>query len=187
MALVRINEKTIVQKVKTFILGHEKPNWMTRISVLIGFFIWLYFIVWHAFIVTSILFVNRFQNPQLIEETFARIGGQYNFNLTYAAWNWVAIDVIFYHALGTMVLLLIPVTGLIIIYRRKKLGYITYLVGNALVALFAVSFLGLKYFSEQISMIDKVIFLAITLYFFVGMFLLKRTKAKEKTSPQLQS
>jgi len=187
MALVRINEKTVIQKVKFFVLGKEKPNWMTRISVLVGFFISLYFLIWQGFIFLVILFVNQFEDPELIKSTFSRIGGQYNFNIRYAAYDWTAVDVIFYHALGSIILISISIVGLIIIYRRKNLGYITYLSGNVLTALFTIIFLGAKYTSEQISIVDKIILIVITLYFFAGMFLLKRTKAKAENPIQTQS
>ena len=179
MAIIRINERTVVQKVKTFILGTEKPNWMTRISVLVGLFISLYFLIWQFFIFISVLFVERLKNPDLIKDTFSRIGGKYNFNIKYASYNWNTMDVILYHSIGTITLLILSTIGLIIIYRRKKLGYITYLLSNGLIILFTILFLGLDYLKEQIGFIDKIIFIVITVYFLTGMFILKRTAEKE--------
>ncbi len=176
MAIVRIDEKTLAQKIKRAVLGSIKPNWMTRISVLIGFFVWLYFVVWQAFIFTSILLVNQFKNPELIKTTFAKIGGKYNFNIKYAQFNWNTMDVMFYHSLALFILFSVSLIGLVIVYRRKKIGYVIYLLGNISIVLFTVLFLGIKYFKEQISFAGKIIFSVISLYFLIGMFFLKNTK-----------
>ena len=184
MALVRINEKTLIQKVKTFIIGKEKPNWLTRISVIFGFGIWLYFVVYLSIIFLSIMFVDKLENPDLIKSTFGKIGGQYNFNIDYADFNWQAIDVIFYHAFISICLLFISLLGLVYIYRRQKIGYILYLTGNIGTVLFSIFFLGLAYFNDQISLTDKILFSGITLYFFGAMFLLKSDKPMAKHEPQ---
>jgi hypothetical protein len=177
MALVRIDEKTLVQKIKFFIIGHEKPNWATRGSVIAGFVLWFYYLIYFSIIFLSILFVDTLEDPQLIKSTFGKIGGKYNFNIDYANFGWQAIDVIFYHALVTIALLCLSLVGLIFIYRRRKTGYLLYLTGNCLVIVFSLLFLGWTYVQEQITVIDKTIFMGITGYFFVAMFFLKRNKA----------
>lgn len=179
MALVRINEKTLVQKIKAFIIGHQKPNWPTRLSVVLGFGIWLYFTVYFSIIFLSILFVDSLENPELIKSTFRKIGGKYNFNINYAQYQWEAIDVIFYHALIIIILLLTSLIGLVFIYRRKKTGYILYLSSNVLAGLFTLFFMGADYANEQITLFDKVLMAGISVYFLVIMFFLKRTTAPE--------
>ena len=186
MALVRIDEKTLIQKIKFLIIGNEKPNWATRVSVLIGFAIWIYYITYLSVIFLSILFVDKLENPELIRSTFGSIGGKYNFNILYESMNWAAIDVILYHALISICLLFISLLGLIFIYRRKKMGYILYLIGNSLTAIFTAIFLGLLYLKDQITMFDKLLFLGITVYFLIAMFFLKREKKDvEITEKQL--
>jgi len=177
MALVRIDEKTLVQKVKTAIIGNEKPNWPTRLSVLLGFGFWFFYMVYFCVIFFSIQFIDALEDPELIRNAFATIGGPYNFNIKYANFNWTAIDVIYFHALFTIALLILSLLGLIFIYRRRKLGYILYLVGNIGTILFALYFLGSSYIQDQISALDKYLFAGITLYFLIAMFLLKSNKA----------
>jgi hypothetical protein len=184
MALVRIDEKTLIQKLKIFIIGSEKPNWGTRLSVLLGFTVWIYYFLYLTVMALSILFVDRLKDPALIKSTFGKIGGKYNFNIRYEALNWAAIDVILAYALISSAILLLSLLGLIYIYRRKKLGYILYLSGNILVVLFTLFFLGLTYVSEQISNVDKVLFVIMTLYFFVAMLFLKRGAENVTTEPQ---
>ncbi|MFK8044700.1 MAG: hypothetical protein AB8B72_04355 [Crocinitomicaceae bacterium] len=177
MALVRIDEKTLVQKVKTVIIGKEKPNWATRISVLLGFGFWFFYMAYLCVILFSILFIDSLEDPDLIRNSFAKIGGSYNFNIKYADFGWTAIDVIYYHALFTIGLLMLSLLGMIFIYRRKQLGYLLYLTGNIGSIIFTLYFLGISYVNDQISVIDKYLFLGITVYFFIAMFLLKRNKA----------
>ncbi|MFD1551087.1 hypothetical protein DNU06_04195 [Putridiphycobacter roseus] len=187
MALVRFDEKTLVQKIKTFIIGNEKPNWFTRLSVLIGFAIWFYYAIWHTLIFLSIAFIDQLKNPDLIRETYGKIGGKYSFNIRYQDMNWLTIDVIYIHAIVVLLLLLISLAGLVLIYRRKKWGYIIYFIGNLSIILFSFFFLGAAYFEEQISYFDKIMFLVVTIYFLIGMFFLKNTKATENPlKPQTQ-
>lgn len=188
MALLRIDEKTLMQKIKVFIIGHEKPNWATRLSIMAGFAVWLYFLLYLAIIFLTILFVDTLENPELIRDTFGKIGGKYNFNIEYQSLNWQAIDVIYYHALISICLLAISLVGLIYIYRRKKIGYILYLVGNTATMAFTFFFLGLAYVADQFSAFDKWFFLGVTIYFLVAMFLLKSNKAiNEKITEPRQS
>lgn len=187
MALVRIDEKTLIQKIKFLIIGSDKPNWATRLSVLIGFAIWVYFIIYLLVIAFSILFVDALENPELIRSTFGSIGGKYNFNILYESMNWAAIDVILYHALISSGLLFISLLGLIFIYRRKKLGYILYIFGNMATAIFTVLFLGLSYFRDQITSFDKFLFLGVTIYFLIVMFFVQQKSNSENITGEPQS
>lgn len=184
MALRRIDEKTIVQKVKNLIIGNQRPKWFIRFSVITAFTIWLYFIIWQAFIFLTILFVNRLESPDLIKQTYARIGGQYNFNIDYAQMNWKTIDVVFFHSIGLFILFLISLIGLINIYKSKKIGYILYLLGNLGVIIFSILFLGLNYIKDQITLVDQSIFISISVIFLLLLFIFK---PKTSESSNLQS
>lgn len=172
MALLKIDERTLVQKIKYFILGKEKPNYLTRISVFIGFIVWLYFIVWQILIFLSILLMDRLQNPEMIANTFDRLGYKYSFM---HRWGINTIQTLSVHSIGVFILLTISLIGLVFIYRRKNKGYLLYLIGNSLFALFTILFLGVDYFNEQISMIDKFLLLGITFYFLIGAFIFKKS------------
>jgi len=171
MALVKINERTLVQKLKRFILGSEKPNFLIRMSVVIGFFIWLYFLVWQILIFLSIVLVNRLQDPDMVLSTFNRIGNKYAFM---HRWGLDTISTLLVHSIAEIALFLISLLGLIFIYRQKKSGHLLYVLFNGLSIVFTILFLGLDYFKEQISLIDKIIFGSITLYFFIVMFIFKK-------------
>jgi len=171
MALLKINERTIVQKIKFFVLGKDKPNYLTRASVFIGFGFWLYFVMWQGLIFLSILLMDRLQNPKMIADTFDRLGHKYAFM---HRWGMSTTQTLSVHSIGVFILLFISLVGLVFIYRRKNTGYFLYLIGNSLYAGFTIILLGMDYFNEQISMIDKFIFIGITVYFTIGMFVFKK-------------
>lgn len=171
MALGRINERTLVQKFKRSILGPDKPGLPIRLSVVFGFFIWLYFTIWQVLIFLSIVLVDRLQNPEMIKDTFNRIGTKYAFM---HRWGLDTLNTLLFHSAVVLGLYFISLLGLIFIYRQKRKGYILYLLGSVLSIAFTIVFLGTHYFSEQISLIDKIIFLITTLYFVIGLFLFKK-------------
>lgn len=172
MALLKIDERTLVQKMKLVILGKNKPNYLTRISVLIGFVIWLYFIIWQGLIFLSILLMDRLKNPDMISDTFNRLGHKYAFM---HRWGMNTTQILSAHSIGVFIFLFISLIGLIFIYRRKSTGYLLYLLSNTFYAVFTIILLGMDYFNEQISMIDKLIFLGITTYFVLGAFVFKKS------------
>jgi len=171
MALLQIDERTLIQKIKTFVLGKEKPNYLTRISVFFGFGIWLYFIIWQVLIFLSILLMNRLQNPKMIGDTFDRLGHKYAFM---HRWVMNTTQTLSVHSIGVFILLCISLIGLVFIYRRKNTGYLLYLIGNFFYSVFTIILLGIPYFNEQISMIDKFVFIGITAYFLIGAFVFKK-------------
>lgn len=173
MALVRIDERTLVQKIKQAILGKEKPSLFRRISVLIGFGVWLYFAVWQGLIFLSIIFMDKLKNPEMIKDVFNRVGAKYTFM---HRWGLKTIDVLTLHSLGMFVFYGLSLFALVLIYRQKKFGHILYFFSNSFAIIFTIIFLGWNYFNQEISMIDKIIFGAVTLYFTLGIFFFKKKK-----------
>lgn len=167
---IKINEKTLVQKIKILVLGKEKPNLFTRFSVIIGFFIWLYFTVWQLLIFLSIVWVDKLENAKTIKKTFAIIGGKYGFNIKYGL---DTMHILFYHSLAIFVLCFFSLVGLIFIYRQKRIGHIIFVLSNVINILFTIVFLGGTYYTEQISSFDKILFYLFTLYFAVVLFVFK--------------
>ena len=170
MVLVRINERTLVQKIKRFVLGSEKPELLIRLSVMVGFLVWLYFAIWEVLIFLSIVLVNRLKDPKMITDTFNRIGTKYAFM---HRWGLDTLNTLLLHSTIVLGFYVLSLAGLVLIYRKIKRGYILYLLGNGLSVLFTFIFLGQDYFVEQISLIDKIIFLVVILYFMVGLFFFK--------------
>ncbi len=173
MALVKINEKTLIQKIKHLILGKEKPNFITRLSVLIGFGLWLFFSLWQTFILLSIILAKRLRNPEMITDTLNRIGNKYAFM---HRWGLDTTNTLIINSIGLLILFGLSLIGLILIYKQKKRGYILYLIANTSAIAFTYVFLGHQYFIEQISLIDQILFAAITLYFLIGLFIIPKTK-----------
>jgi hypothetical protein len=173
MVLVRINEHTLVQKVKKSILGQEKPGLFTRISVWVGFVVWLYFTVWQILIFLSIVLVNRLENPEMIKSTFNRIGNKYAFM---HRWGLDTMNTLWVHSAIILFFYGISLLGLIFIYRKKRRGYIVYFLSSSMCIIFTLVFLGVNYLNEQISLIDKLIFVLIMLYFLISLFFLKKIK-----------
>ncbi|MGV6862668.1 MAG: hypothetical protein ACWA41_12930 [Putridiphycobacter sp.] len=173
MAIVNIDERTLVQKIKISILGKEKPKLFRRISVMVGFGVWLYFTIWQTLIFLSILLMERLKNYETIKEAFDRVGAKYAFM---HRWGLKTTDVLIYHSIGMFVLFGINLFALILIYRKRKIGHVLYLVSFLLMGLFSYFFLGHKYFTNEISLVDKIIFLIAGLYFTTGIFFFKKPK-----------
>jgi len=184
MALVRINERTVVQKIKVFIIGDVKPKLITRIAVVLGFAVWLYFTIWQSLILLSILLVNRLQNPQMITDTFNRIGSKYGF---INRWGLDTNNTLIVYSIVLLALFAVNLLGLIMIYRKNKLGYLIYLLTNGLAIAFTIIFLGTDYFNEQITMIDKITFISITAFFLLGFFIFNTTTKRKLKKQDLES
>jgi hypothetical protein len=171
MALVNIDEKTLVQKLKTLVLGKHKPSKFRRISVIFGFGIWLYFTLWQGLIFLSIILRSRLKNPEMVESAFDQIGMQFGFM---HRWGLDTIKVLLVHSMVVLIFYFFSLIGLILIYREKKSGNILYGLSNGFVMLFTFIFLGFKYVKTQISLVDIILFGAVTLYFLLCLFFFKK-------------
>jgi len=177
MALIKIDDRTIVQKIKRIILGKEKPNLFRRVSVLIGFVIWLYFTIWQGLIGISVIFADKLQNPELIKDSFNRIGAKYAF---LHRWGMNTTEVLVAHSLVMFVFYGLSLFGLILIYRKQKIGHILYFFSNSIAIVFTIVFLGWRYFNYEITLVDKIIFASVTLYFALGIFFFKTKQSINK-------
>lgn len=171
MVLVKIDEKTLVQKLKKIVLGKEKPSKFRRVSVIFGFGIWLYFTLWQVLIFLSIIFRSRLKNPAMIESAFDQIGMQFGFM---HRWGLDTIKVLLVHSIVVLIFYFFSLIGLILVYREKKTGSILYGLSNGFVMLFTFIFLGFNYVMTQISLVDIILFAAVTLYFLLGSLFLKK-------------
>jgi membrane glycosyltransferase len=173
MALVKIDEKTIVQKIKQAVLGKEKPALLRRVSVIIGFLIWLYFLIWQGLIFLSIVFMNRLQNPEIVKETFQKVGTQYTFM---HRWGLTTTNTLIIYSIIFFILFGFSLLGLILIYRKKKTGHIIYFMSNVILIIITLIFLGIKYVINEITLFDQVLYATTTLYFGLGILFFKRPK-----------
>jgi len=169
--LEKIQKINILQRIWIFIIGKETPNTLTQASVAIGFFVWLYLFSWHLITFVTLSLMGTLKNADKIEIAFARVGRQYA--------GYIFGDVTAYlmvHSIIQFIVFGVSLTGLILIWRKKKLGFLLYIFSN--VATYIVTFfiLGSKYMFNELSFYDFLILLTVTLYFAAGYFLFYRGK-----------
>ena len=169
--LEKIQKINIPQRIWLFIVGTTKPNTLTQISVAIGLLVWLYFFSWHLLTFVTLSLMDTLDKATEVEAAFNRIGGNYQLLLpgNITTYLWI-------HSLVQLIVFGISLTGLILIWRRKKLGFILYIAGN--IATYAVTFLilNMAYMWNELSFVDFVLMLIITLYFATGYWLFYKGK-----------
>lgn len=169
--LERIQEINIPQKIWYGIIGKTKPNMLTQISVAIGLCIWFYLFSWHLISFLSLSLMDTLDKAVEIENAFNRIGGKYQTFLpgNITTYLWI-------HALVQVVIYAISLTGLILIWRQKKLGFVFYISANIATYLASFFIMGMYYMYHELKLIDFILLLAITLYFALGYWLFYRNK-----------
>lgn len=170
MALERINKTNVFQRIITLILGSEKPNLLVRTSVISGFIIWLYFFSWHLITFLSLALLDNLKQAPNVRAAYGRIGHLYGYSDTI---NRLTL----YSALQILVYIVIFI-GLILIYRKKRIGIILYLITTITGILITFLIMGFRYMKMEISIVDYTLILATLVYFALG-FLLFYRKPKE--------
>jgi hypothetical protein len=171
MVLEKIQKYNILQKIWIFIIGKETPNLVTRVSVAVALFAWLYFFSWHLITFLTISLMGTLDNAQLLEIAFAKVGGQYS---TYIFGN--VTSYLLVHSLVQMIICGVSLSGLVLIWRKKKAGFLLYVFSN--IAVYPVTFLimGARYMYNELSIFDFFLLLALTLYFLAGYWLFYRKR-----------
>ena len=167
----KIQKINILQRIWIFIIGKETPNTLTQASVMVGFFVWLYLFSWHLITFVTLTLMGTLKNADKIELAFARVGRQYA--------GYIFGDVTSYlmvHSVAQFIVFGVSLTGLILIWRKKKLGFLLYIFSNAATYIVTFFILGSKYMYNELSFYDFLILLTATLYFAAGYFLFYRNK-----------
>lgn len=177
MPIQKIEKLNLLQRLRRIVLGKEKPDLLTRTSVLVGLVVWVYLFSWHLLTFLSIILMNNLkpqgnsQGPQIIKAAFQRVGSrEYGYSDT--------LNRLLVHSIGEMILYGIVLIGLILIYRKKRLGFLLYIF--AFLGTFVLTFfiMGTDYMSKELSMVDSLLILFGVLYFAIGLFLFyKKPKA----------
>jgi hypothetical protein len=169
--LEKIQQINIPQRIWIFIVGTTKPNMLTQASVAIGFCIWLYFFSWQLLTFVTLSLMGTLDKATELDAAFNRIGGNYQMllpgNITTYLWL---------HSLIQLILCGLSLTGLILIWRQKKFGFLLYIFSNAAVYLVTFLLLGMAYMWNELSFMDFILMLAVTLYFATGYWLFYRKK-----------
>jgi hypothetical protein len=150
-------------------LGRYRPNFITQVSVIIGFISWLMLVFGHLISFFSVTLFTKLEQAKLIREAYDRVGYvQYNYRNT--------IQLMFVHSSFQLVIYLIALVGLILIWRQKKVGYLLYVF--SLIASIIVTFFIMRigYLMAEISTLHYILLGANILYFGIGYFLFYRPK-----------
>ena len=137
MSLEKKPKRSLIQRIKHVILGKERPNLLTRLSVWAGFLLWIYLVSWQILTLLSLVLMGSLKQADLVEKSFIRVGSKlYGYADT--------VSLITIHTLLQLVAFGVILFGLILIWRKKRLGFLLYVIGNVLIILITVFVLGLK-------------------------------------------
>lgn len=172
MALEKITKKTLFQRLRHFIMGSVKPNLLTRVSVISGAVVWLYLFVWQLMTFISMLLIGNVHESGTIRSAFYTLGSsKYGLRDT--------VSNLKMHALVQIVIYLIILASLVLIWRKYKIGFLGYVLGNIISLLITVLMLGWAYLLNEIPIFDFILIAVSTLYFSVGIFIFYRKGAQE--------
>ena len=173
MALTRVEPKNIIGRIRNLILGKEKPNLLIRVSCGIGLVIWIYLVSWHVLTLLALLLYRTLKHPEAIIAAFNRVGGRYGLG--------DPMNILFGHATLQLILYFIMLIGLILIYRKKRFGFILYIFATAATFLATFIIMGSKYMVNETSLTDAALLVASAIYFGIGLLLFFK-KPKEKSA-----
>ncbi|UKN02086.1 hypothetical protein K6119_00970 [Paracrocinitomix mangrovi] len=172
MSIEKKEKLTVLQRTRRLILGREKPNLATRISVGIGFLIWVYHVSWQLLTLMAITLMGSLKQEELIRGAFQRVGSKlYYYENT--------IDRLTINTIVSLIAYGVSLLGLILIYRKKKIGFLVYILGNVSVILSTLIIMKLKYFQTEWNYTDLIMLGIPTLYFGFGALWFYKVKAKK--------
>lgn len=177
MVIDRIEKKNLLQKFLRLILGKEKPNFLTRISVLAGFIVWVYLVSWHIMTFLSIFLMDTLKHPEQIRATFYYVGSkEYGLSDT--------LNFLLIHSILEFIVFGVILIGLIMIWRRKRLGFLLYVFGNISTLIVTFFVLGYKYLINETGIFELIILICATLYFTIGLLLFDKLGSKEESTSE---
>lgn len=162
MPLEKKEKLTPIQRLRRIILGREKPNRITRISVGIGFLIWVYLFSWPLLTSMALHLMDSLDHAEVIKGAYYQIGKR-NYR-----WDNEVILLLKIHNYVQLTCYFITLFGLILIYRKKRIGFLVYVLGNLLIVLSTILILKLKYFQFETSYTYVALMIGTTLYFSIG-------------------
>ena len=173
MALEKREKLTPLQRLRRLILGKTRPNRATRVSVGIGFLIWVYLVSWPLLTVMVLTLMGSLEQAEVLEGAFSRLGSKlYGYTNTSTR--------LLIHSLVQLAAYFLVLVALILIYRKKRLGFLLYIIGNAVVILATLFILGLKYFQHEHTYIYLILIGITTLYFGLGALWFYKIKPKRQ-------
>jgi len=168
-----VKKTTVFQRLKNITLGKEKPNLLTRISVIGGFAIWLYLFSWHLLTLLSVILFRNLEYGPKISANYQSVGSKYGYYDT--------VNKLIIHSSAQIIIYIVVLTGLILIWRQKKLGIIVYLISNLSTLFITLIIMGTAYLKYEVGITEYIMIGATTVYFGLGFLLFYR---KKETSQQ---
>lgn len=175
MDLDKTITKTIPQKIKQAILGKENPNFFTRISVGAGFLVWIYLFSWQIFTLLSLVLMGGIKPGwrYTVEGSFQRVGSKlYGFADT--------INSLFVHTVAQFAVFFIILLGLILIWRKKKIGFLFYVIGSVGSLLATIIILGPDFLINETTILDFILVGSSTVYFGIGALWFYKFKGRKE-------
>jgi len=166
MVLDKIVKLNLAQRLRIFILGTERPNLLTRLSVFIAFVVWIYFFTWHLISLLSLLLIDNLKQAATVRAAYTKIGHRYHFSDT--------INRLTLYSLIEVTLYGVLLIGLILIWRKKKTGLLIHIVGNLFNLVITFLLMGYSFMINEIPIYDYCIILAMILYFSIGLIVFYR-------------
>jgi hypothetical protein len=180
MPLEKKEKHTLPQRLRILILGKDKPNRVTRMSVGLGFLIWIYLVSWQILTLMVLLLLKSLEQAELLEGAFSRLGSKlYYYTNT--------LDRLTLHTIVELAAYGIVLFALILIYRKKRLGFLIYIIGNVTVVAATFLILGIKYFQYEMSYTYVVLLSTTTLYFSIGALWFYKWKPGIKTEAKSEN
>ena len=179
--LANVVAVTIPQKIKRLILGKERPNLLTRVSVGAGLVVWVYLFSWHLLTFLSLQMMSGLKPGwrRDVVPAFHRVGSKlYGYADT--------VNMLSVHSLVQFLMYFMILLGLILIWRKKKLGFLLYIFGAIGSLIVTTIILGWDYLINETTPTDFVLIIGSTLYFAIGAWWFYKWKERGKKDETVQ-
>lgn len=172
MTLEKIVKTTFFQRIRRFLMGKEGPDLLTRVSVIAGALIWIYLFAWQLMTFVSTMLIGNVHESGKLRSAFYNLGKtNYNLNDT--------VSTLKMHSLIQIIIYLLILASLILIWRKRKVGFLIYVVGNVASLFITMVMMGWGYLLNEIPIFDFILIGITTIYFSIGILLFYR-KGKEE-------
>lgn len=172
MSVEKKEKLTLTQRLRRLLLGKEKPNLATRLSVNVAFGVWVYLASWQVLTFMVLMLMNSLEDAAVIEGAFNRLGSKmYRFTNT--------VELLSIHNLVQLGIYWLILVSLILIYRKKRIGFLLYVIGNVSLILSTILIMGLKYFQTETSYSYLILIGVTTIYFAIGTLWFYRSEIKK--------
>ena len=176
MALPTVEPKSLLQRVRRLILGKEKPNLLTRISCGVGLVLWIYLVSWHILTFVALFLFDTLKSSDVIRASFNRVGGRYI--------QGDPINHLLVYSLLEIAIYFVMLVGLILIYRKKKLGFLLFVFGGLATFLGTFLIMGYDFLMKETSIGDLLLLGAAVAYFGLGALIFYRKKSGPEPEPK---